>query len=112
MIKFIDGGDNDPCDRPHLMLELSELLPGTEVYRLYDCILSTCANPERAYLQLFIITAFADPADLTHLKTSLGRDVETVLAQLRFVIDISYKQHSQVHDVNHPTHSLHPPVSA
>ncbi|KAG1763392.1 hypothetical protein EDD22DRAFT_506505 [Suillus occidentalis] len=46
MMKFIDDKNHDPCDRLQLMLELtSELLPGTEVHKLYDCILSTCADP-------------------------------------------------------------------
>jgi len=49
MVKFIDDEYNDPHDRLQLMLELtSELLPGTEVYKLYDRILSTCADPNRA----------------------------------------------------------------
>ncbi|KAG1776924.1 hypothetical protein EV702DRAFT_1104296 [Suillus placidus] len=40
MMKFIDDRHNDPRDRLELMLGLtSELLPGTEVYKLYDCIL-------------------------------------------------------------------------
>jgi hypothetical protein len=49
MIFIIDDEDNDPYDRLQLMLELmSELLPGTDVYKLYDRIISTCADPKRA----------------------------------------------------------------
>jgi hypothetical protein len=49
MINFIDNRDNDPRDRLQLMAELTnDLLPETEVYGLYDRILSTCADPQRA----------------------------------------------------------------
>ncbi|KAG1777056.1 hypothetical protein EV702DRAFT_927392, partial [Suillus placidus] len=93
MMKFIDDGDNDPHDRLQLMLELTcEMLPGTEVYKLYDCILSTCADPKRAYLHLSIVAALADPLPISQLSqllgSGLGRDVETVLMQLRSVMDI------------------------
>ncbi|KAG1875453.1 hypothetical protein DFJ58DRAFT_740975 [Suillus subalutaceus] len=63
MMKFIvDNKDDDPRDRLQLMLKLtSELLPGTEVYKLYDCILSTCADPKRAYMHLSIVAALICP---------------------------------------------------
>ncbi|KAG1768052.1 hypothetical protein EV702DRAFT_1035812 [Suillus placidus] len=93
MMKFIDDRYNDPCDRLQLMLELtSELLPGTEVYKLYDRILSTCADPKRAYMHLSIVAALADPLPISQISKLLGpgegRDVETALAQLRSVLDI------------------------
>ncbi|KAG2744708.1 hypothetical protein P692DRAFT_201116541 [Suillus brevipes Sb2] len=93
MMKFIDDGDSDPRDRLQIMLDLaSELLPGTEVYKLYDRILSTCADPKRAYQYLSIVAALADPLPISQLSKllgpGLGRDVETVLVQLRSVMDI------------------------
>ncbi|KAG0698124.1 hypothetical protein DFH29DRAFT_1003094 [Suillus ampliporus] len=93
MMKFIDDEDSDPHDRLQLMLKLtSELLPGTEVYKLYDSILSTCANPKRAYLQLSVVAALADPLPMSQISKLLGsgpgRDVETTLMQLRSVMDI------------------------
>jgi len=93
MVKFIDDGYNDPRDRLQLMLELtSELLPGTEVYKLYDSILSTCADPKRAYLQLSVVAALADPLPISQISELLGpgegRDVEIALVQLRSVMDI------------------------
>jgi hypothetical protein len=94
MMKFIvDDGHRDPRDRLRLMLELtSELLAGTEVYKLYDCILSTCANPKRAYLHLSIVAALADPLSLSQISKLLGPgqgcDVEATLVQLRSVMDI------------------------
>jgi hypothetical protein len=67
MMKFIiDDEDKDPRDRLQLMLKLtSELLPRTEAYKLYDCILSTCADPKRAYMHLFIVAALADPLPIS-----------------------------------------------
>ncbi|KAG2051909.1 hypothetical protein BDR06DRAFT_570926 [Suillus hirtellus] len=93
MMKFIDDGDNDPRDRLQVMLDLaSELLPGTEVYELYDRILSTCADPKRAYQHLSIVAALADPLPISQLSKllgpGLGRDVETALVQLRSIMDI------------------------
>ncbi|KAG2138559.1 hypothetical protein DEU56DRAFT_755847 [Suillus clintonianus] len=93
MINFIDDRDNDPRDRLHLMLELTnDLLPGTEVHRLYDHILSTCADPQRAHLYLSVVAALADPLPISQISKLLGpgmgNDVETVLFQLRSVIDI------------------------
>jgi len=93
MVKFIDDEYNDPHDRLQLMLELtSELLPGTEVYKLYDRILSTCADPKRAYLQLSVVAALADPLPISEISKLLGpgegRDVEIALVQLRSVMDI------------------------
>ncbi|KAG2344456.1 hypothetical protein BDR05DRAFT_187390 [Suillus weaverae] len=93
MMKFIDDGDNDPRDRLELMLKLSsELLPGTEVFRLYDCILSTCADPQRAYHHLSVVAALADPLPISQISKllgpGLGRDVEAALVQLRSVMDI------------------------
>jgi hypothetical protein len=93
MLKFIDDGSNDPRDRLQLMLELtSELLPGTEVYNLYDSILSTCANPTRAYLHLSVVAALADPLPMSQISELLGpregRDVEEALVQLRSIMDI------------------------
>ncbi|KAG2141292.1 hypothetical protein DEU56DRAFT_700609, partial [Suillus clintonianus] len=93
MMKFIDDGYNDPRDRLELLLLLtSELLPGTEVYELYDRILSTCADPMRAYLFLSIVAALADPLSISQISKLLGpgqgKDVETTLVQLRSVMDI------------------------
>jgi len=94
MMKFvIDDEDTDPHDRLKLMLELtSKLLAGTEVYKFYDCILSTCADPKRAYLHLSIVAALADPLPISQISTllgpGLGRDVQTTLIQLRSVMDI------------------------
>ncbi|KAG2119831.1 uncharacterized protein F5147DRAFT_767298 [Suillus discolor] len=93
MMKFIDNEDNDPYDQLMLMLELtSELLPGTEAFKFYDCILSTCADPKRAYLHLSVVAALTDPLPLSQISTllgpGLGKDVETTLMQLRSVMDI------------------------
>jgi len=94
MMKFIvDDEDNDPHDRLQLMLELtSSLLPGTEVYKLYDRILSTWADPRRAYMHLSIVAALADPLPISQISSllgpGLGRDVQTTLIQLRSVMDI------------------------
>ncbi|KAG2152812.1 hypothetical protein DEU56DRAFT_752107 [Suillus clintonianus] len=93
MMKFINDQHSDPRDRLELMLELtSELLPGTEVYKLYDRILSTCADPTQAYLHLSVVAALADPLPMAQISELLGpgqgRDVEAVLVQLRSVIDI------------------------
>ncbi|KAG2113691.1 hypothetical protein DEU56DRAFT_191327 [Suillus clintonianus] len=93
MMKFIDDRHNDPRDRLQLMLELtSKLLPGTEVYKLYDRILTTCADPSLAYLHLSVVCALADPLPISQISTLLGpsqgRDVESVLVQLRSVIEI------------------------
>jgi hypothetical protein len=94
VMKFIiDDEDKDPRDRLQLMLKLtSELLAGTEVYKLYDCILSTCADPKRAYMHLSIVTALADPLPVSQISTllgpGLGRDVQTTLIQLRSFMDI------------------------
>ncbi|KAG2150892.1 hypothetical protein DEU56DRAFT_977589 [Suillus clintonianus] len=94
MMKFIiDDEDHDPRDRLQLMLELtSELLPGTEVYKLYDSILSTCTNPKRAFLHLSIVASLADPLSMLQISKllgpGLGRDVETTLVQLRSVLGI------------------------
>ncbi|KAG2150878.1 hypothetical protein DEU56DRAFT_691875, partial [Suillus clintonianus] len=95
MMKFIIGDeDHDPHDRLQLMLELtSELLPGTEVYELYDSILSTCTDPKRAFLHLSIVASLADPLSMSQISKLLGpgrgMDVETTLVQLRSVLDIS-----------------------
>jgi len=93
MVKFIDDEYNDPHERLQLMLELTtELLPGTEVYKLYDRILSTCADPERAYLHLSVVAALADPLPISEISKLLGpgegRDVGIALVQLRSVMDI------------------------
>ncbi|OAX37252.1 hypothetical protein K503DRAFT_245591 [Rhizopogon vinicolor AM-OR11-026] len=93
MMKFIDDGYNDPRDRLQLMLELtSKLLPGTEMYKLYDRIISTCTDPKRAYLHLSVVAALADPLPISQISELLGpgegRDLETVLVQLRSVMDI------------------------
>ncbi|OAX32999.1 hypothetical protein K503DRAFT_670129, partial [Rhizopogon vinicolor AM-OR11-026] len=110
MMKFIDDGYSDPHDRLQLMLELtSKLLPGTEVYKLYDRIISTCSDPERAYLHLSIVAALANPLPISQISELLGpgqgRDVETVLVQLRSVMDIPYDRslpisiyHSSIRD--------------
>ncbi|KAG1823055.1 hypothetical protein EV424DRAFT_1398190 [Suillus variegatus] len=118
MMKFIDDRHNHPHDRLQLMLELtSELLPGTEVYKLYDRILSTCADPTLAYLHLSVIAALADPLPMAQISKLLGpgegRDVESVLVQLRSVIDVPTDSnlpmniyHSSVRDyVSHHSNS-------
>jgi hypothetical protein len=55
------------------------------VYKLYDRILSTCAEPTRAYLHLSIVAALADPLPLPQISTLLGPgqgfDVEAMLMQ-------------------------------
>jgi environmental stress-induced protein Ves len=94
MMKFIiHDKDKDPRDRLQLMLKLtSKLLPGTEVYKLYDCIISTCADPKLAYMHLSIVAALADPLPLSQISRLLGPgwgcDVEATLIQLRSVMDI------------------------
>jgi hypothetical protein len=123
MLKFIDDGYNDPRDRLQLMLELtSELLPGTEVYKLYDSILSTCANPTRAYLHLSVVAALADPLPMSQISELLGpgegRDVEAALVQLRSVMDIPTDSglpvniyHSSIRDyVSNPSNCKLPQV--
>ncbi|KAG1803968.1 uncharacterized protein BJ212DRAFT_1486927 [Suillus subaureus] len=93
-MKFIiDGEDKVSHDWLKLMLELtSKLLTGTEVYKLYDYILSTCADPEQAYLHLSLVATLADPLPISQLSTllgpGLGRDVQTTLIQLQSVMDI------------------------
>ncbi|KAG1774669.1 hypothetical protein EV702DRAFT_1031561, partial [Suillus placidus] len=93
MMKFIDDRHNNPHHRLQLLLQLtSKLLPGTEVNKLYDCILSTCADPSLAYMHLSVVATLADPLPLSQISKLLGpgegRDVETVLTQLRSVLDI------------------------
>jgi len=93
MMNFIDDGRSDPRDQLMLMLELtSKLLPGTEVFKFYDNILLTCADPERAYLHLSVVAALANPLPMSQISELLGpregRDVERVLVQLRSVMDI------------------------
>ncbi|KAG2138348.1 hypothetical protein DEU56DRAFT_945383 [Suillus clintonianus] len=72
MMKFIDDEYHNPHDRLQLMLEFtSELLPGTEVYKLYDRILATCSDPSRAYLHLSVVAAPCRPSlDFSTLGTS------------------------------------------
>jgi hypothetical protein len=93
MMKFIDDGHHDPRNRLQLMLKFtSELLPGTEVYKLYDLILGTCTEPARAYQHLSIVATLADPLPISQISELLGpgegRDVKKALAQLRSVIEI------------------------
>jgi len=93
MMNFIDDGYSDPRDRLQLMLKLtSQLLPGTEVHKLYDLILLTCSDPKRAHLHLSVVAALANPLPISQISDLLGpgegRDVETVLVQLRSVMDI------------------------
>ncbi|KAG0706589.1 hypothetical protein DFH29DRAFT_133405 [Suillus ampliporus] len=112
-----------PRDRLQLMLDLtSEMLPGTEVYKLYDCILSTCADPKRAYLHLSVVAALANPLPISEISKLLGpgqgSDVETALVQLRSVIDIPTDSslpvniyHSSVRDyVSNPSNCNVPQV--
>jgi hypothetical protein len=123
MLKFIDDEYHDPGDRLQLMLELtSELLPGTELYKLYDSILSTCTNPTRAYLHLSVVAALADPLPMSQILELLGpgqgRDVEATLIQLRSVMDIPTDgslpvniYHSSVRDyVSNPSNCSLPQV--
>ncbi|KAG2121252.1 hypothetical protein DEU56DRAFT_760736 [Suillus clintonianus] len=93
MINFINGQDDDTRDRLQLILDLtSEMLPRTEVYKLYDCILSTCADPKRAYLHLSVVAALVDPLPISEISKLLGpgqgNHVETTLLQLRSIMDI------------------------
>ncbi|KAG2132358.1 hypothetical protein DEU56DRAFT_757336 [Suillus clintonianus] len=102
MIKFIVcDGYKDPRDRFQLILELKcDFLPGTEVYELYDLILSTCANPKRAYQQLSIVATLKDPLSIPQLSKLLGpgqgSDVEEVLVQLRPIMEIPIDNHLPV----------------
>ncbi|KAG1825446.1 uncharacterized protein BJ212DRAFT_1294883 [Suillus subaureus] len=87
MINFINDKEHDPNICLQLMLKLTNRsLPGTEVYKLYDCILSTCANPKQAYLHLSDIAALADPLPISQISQLLGsgqgRDVGMTLVQL------------------------------
>jgi hypothetical protein len=75
------------------MLELtSELLPGMEVYKLYNLILSTCTDPSQAYQHLSVVAALVDPLPLSQILELLGpgedRDVKKVLMQLWSVLHI------------------------
>jgi hypothetical protein len=93
MMKFINDGYNNPRNRLQLMLDLtSALLPGTEVYELYNRILLTCAEPKRAYMYLSVVAALAEPLSISQISELLGpgegRDVEMVLIQLRSLMDI------------------------
>ncbi|KAG2741937.1 hypothetical protein P692DRAFT_201777857, partial [Suillus brevipes Sb2] len=105
IMKFIDDGYNDPRDRLELMLELThELLPGTEVFKLYNCILSTCTDPNRAYQHLSIVATLADPLPISQISKLLGPgegcDIATVLVQLRSFMDIPA-------DTSHPVNIYH-----
>ncbi|KAG2101820.1 uncharacterized protein F5147DRAFT_639493, partial [Suillus discolor] len=105
MMKFVDDGYNDPRDRLELMLELTnELLPGTEVYELYNRILATCSDPSRAYQYLSIVAALADPLPISQISKLLGpgqgSDVTTALVQLRSFMDIPT-------DSSHPVNIYH-----
>lgn len=100
-MKFIDDRRNDPRDRLELMLELtSQLLPATEVYNLYDLILSACADPTLAYMHLFVVAVFADPLPISQISELLGpgqgRDVEKMLVQPRSVINLPTDGHLHV----------------
>ncbi|KAG1774094.1 hypothetical protein EV702DRAFT_545085 [Suillus placidus] len=93
MMNFIDDRNHDPRARLDLMLELThQLLPGTEVYKLYDLILSTCADPTLAYMHLSVVSVLADPLPISQISELLGpgqgRDVEKVLVQLRSIVDL------------------------
>jgi hypothetical protein len=75
------------------MLELtSKMLPGTKVYKLYNCILFMYANPSLAYLHSSVVAALADPLPMSQISKLLGpgqgRDVKTVLTQLQSIIDV------------------------
>ncbi|KAG1809964.1 uncharacterized protein HD556DRAFT_1223498, partial [Suillus plorans] len=105
MMKFVDDGYNDPRDRLELMLDLTaKLLPGTEVYELYNRILSTCSNPNRAYQHLSIVAALADPLPISQISKLLGpgqgNDVAITLKQLRSFMDIPI-------DSSHPVNIYH-----
>jgi len=95
MMKFIDDDSEycDPYDRLQLMLDLTcDLLPGTEVYELYNQILLTCTDPTRAYLHLSVVVALADPLPVSQISELLGpgqgRDTEKFLVQLRSIMDV------------------------
>jgi hypothetical protein len=84
--KFIDDKGDDPGDRLQLILELtSDLLPVTEIYKLYDRILSTCDDDvKQAYSLLSIVAALADPLPISQISNLLGqgKDAEAMLLQL------------------------------
>ncbi|KAG2121934.1 hypothetical protein DEU56DRAFT_703616, partial [Suillus clintonianus] len=93
MMKFIDDGDTDPRDRLHTMLHMtSELTSGMDVYQLYDLILCTCADPDRAYMHLSVVATLEDPLSASQISKLLGpsrgHDVKTTLGQLRSIMDI------------------------
>ena len=93
MMKFIGDRDEDPRDRLKLVLNLScNLLPGTEAYKLFDLILSTCTEPKRAFLLLSIVASLAYPLPISQISKLLGprkgSDVGMVLMQLRSLVDI------------------------
>ncbi|KAG2127144.1 uncharacterized protein EDB93DRAFT_1096811, partial [Suillus bovinus] len=101
MMKFVDDGHNDPRDRLELMLELTnELLSGTEVYDLYNRIISTCSDPNRAYHHLSIVAALADPLPISQMSMLLGpgqgNDIATILVQLRSFLDIPAESNQPV----------------
>ncbi|KAG2135166.1 hypothetical protein DEU56DRAFT_738202, partial [Suillus clintonianus] len=95
MLQFLEDGYGDIRCRLQLILELtSEQLPVTEVYKFYDRILSTCADPWLAYLHLSIVAALAEPLPISQISELLGpdqgKDVETSLLQLRSFVDIPF----------------------
>ncbi|KAG2344844.1 hypothetical protein BDR05DRAFT_961252 [Suillus weaverae] len=75
-MKFIDNRDNNPLDQPQLMAELTNVGPAaslaTEVYKLYNCILSTYADPRVSYQHLSIVAALADPLPMSQISELLG----------------------------------------
>jgi len=124
MVNFIiDDRHSNYRDRLQLMLEImSDLLPGTEVYKLYDCILSTCVDPKRAYMYLSIVAALVDPLPISQISLllgpGLGMDMGATLMQLRSVMDIPTDStlpvniyHSSIRDyVSDPSHCSLPGV--
>jgi hypothetical protein len=71
-MKLIDDEYDDPRDRLELMKLTSDLLPETDVYNLYDCILSTCANPTWVYQHLSVVASLANH-DISNLKLLNGQ---------------------------------------
>jgi hypothetical protein len=96
MVKFIiDDEDKDPRDRLQLMLKLtSELLPRTEAYKLYDCILSTCADSKRAYMHLSIVATLTDPLPISQFLALFGQGCAENADTVTVSHGYPYRQHS------------------
>jgi hypothetical protein len=99
MMKFIiDDEDNDPHDRLELMLELtSSLLPGTEVYKLYDCILSVCRPKAGLHALVHCRRPYRLTSHLANLVTSwfwFGKGCADNVDTATICHGYPYRQHS------------------